>query len=111
MLAAASPQPCFRATQKRLLGDAIHVFPAGVCRSPPRCTRDTYSVLYCSTPKARRIVVTMMPGDVLEFREIGRRGRWTLPIDNAFRYAVRMQALADGAQRRRIKGRKLNRNS
>ena len=49
----------------------------------------------------RQIVITLLPGDVLEFRESGRRSRFTLPIDTAFRYAVRLTALAHGAARKR----------
>jgi hypothetical protein len=68
-----------------------------------RRTRRRYSVLYIGDRKARQIVVELQPGDVLEFRELGRRGRWQLAIDSAFRYAVRMRALAECAQRRRLR--------
>jgi hypothetical protein len=59
-------------------------------------------VLYVGERKARQIVVELQPGDVLEFRESGRRDRWQLAIDSAFRYAVRMKALAD---RQRLRSR------
>ena len=39
-------------------------------RKVTRRTRYEYSVLY---PKARPIVVSILPGDVIEFREHGRR--------------------------------------
>lgn len=65
-----------------------------------RVTTGTYSVLY---RHARPIVVRICPGDVLEFREKGRRGRWLLAIDTAFKQAVRLQALAELAERRRKK--------
>lgn len=65
-----------------------------------RKTRMPYSVLYA---KARPIVVSIKPGDVLEFREHGRRSRWLLSIDTAFKYAVRLQALHDAADKRRAK--------
>lgn len=65
-----------------------------------RRTRQAYSTLYV---KARPVVVTILPGDVLEFREHGRRQRWVLAIDTAFKYAVRLKAFQDGAQKRRGK--------
>jgi hypothetical protein len=63
-----------------------------------RVTQGSYAVLYA---KARPIIVSILPGDVLEFREHGRRGRWYLAIDSAFRQAVRIQALHDAAQKKR----------
>ena len=65
-----------------------------------RRTAEAYSVLYV---KARPIVVTLLPGDVLEFREHGRRGRWLLAIDTAFKYAVRLKAFHDAAEKRLAK--------
>lgn len=64
-----------------------------------RRTRSAYALLYYN--KARRIVVELTPGDLLTFRELGRRCRWQLPIESAFRYAVRIQA--QSAQKRRRK--------
>jgi len=55
-----------------------------------RKTRETYNVLHAR--KARPIVVRLCPGDVLEFREHRRRQSWSLPIDEAFRIAVRCSA-------------------
>lgn len=66
-----------------------------------RRTAGTYNVLYCSPRKARKVVVAIIPGDVLEFREQGRRLRWHLAIDSAFKYAVRCKAAADLAARKK----------
>lgn len=68
-----------------------------------RRTRFSYNVLYHGAHKARRIVVELQANDVLSFRELGRRTHWQLPIDSAFRYAVRLSALAEAAARRRCK--------
>jgi hypothetical protein len=57
----------------------------------------TYCVLHHR--KARRIVAAFCQGDYLEFHEQRSRLRWTLPIDEAFRIAVRIKSAAD----RRIK--------
>jgi hypothetical protein len=57
-----------------------------------RKTRRTYSVLYVN--EARPIVVSLEPGDVITFREAGRRQVWSLPIDRMFRQAVRETAQA-----------------
>lgn len=62
-----------------------------------RATVRSYAVLY---QKARPIVVTLLPGDVIEFRELKRRCRWLLAVDTAFKYAVRLQAFADAAKAR-----------
>lgn len=58
-----------------------------------RRTRHAYKVLYAGA--ARPIVVSLEPGDVICFRESGRRHRWTLAIDRAFRQAVRESIAAD----------------
>lgn len=63
-----------------------------------RRTRGAYSVLYRKTEK---IVVRLAPGDLIEFRASGRRSRWTLPVDTAFKYAVRLAAFAAAAEKRR----------
>jgi hypothetical protein len=68
-----------------------------------RRTESSYSVLYSGSNKRRPIVVTILPGDVLEFREHGRRQRYVLAVDNAFRYAVRLSALAKAAEKYRNK--------
>lgn len=72
-----------------------------------RRTRNEYRVLYPSGSTARPVVVAILPGDVLEFREHGRRDRWTLAIDTAFKYAVRVKAFADSneeARKRKERG-------
>lgn len=75
-----------------------------------RRTRSAYNVLYCGGNKAREIVVAILPGDVLEFRESGRRGRWYLAIDTAFRYAVRVKAFTEAAEKgKQRKSRKVRR--
>lgn len=53
-----------------------------------RKTKHTYAVLY-PAGKPRQIVAGLAPGDILTFRELGRREVWTFPIDRAFRIAVR----------------------
>lgn len=65
-----------------------------------RRTRETYNVLYSSARHSRQIVIELKPGDVLEFRELGRRIRFALPIEDAFRIAVRRQAQRELARRR-----------
>ncbi len=40
-----------------------------------RVTRGAFNVLYTGASEARQIVVRLAPGDVLEFRELGRRQR------------------------------------
>lgn len=52
-----------------------------------RKTRRAYVVLYAGAP--RPIVVSLEPGDIVSFREAGRRQVWTLPVDQMFRQAVR----------------------
>ena len=62
-----------------------------------RLTRRSYSVLYVN--EARPIVVSLEPGDVITFREFGRRHTWSLPIDRIFRQAVREVAQAQRKER------------
>lgn len=68
-----------------------------------RRTQRSYNVLFVNPRKARKIVVEIQPGDVLEFREHGRKMRWHLSIDDAFKYAVRRQAAAEVAEKRKKK--------
>lgn len=65
-----------------------------------RKTRGAYSVLYS---RPRQIVVSLMPGDFLEFREAGRRAKFTLTIDGAFKMAARKQALELAAEKKKQK--------
>ena len=58
-----------------------------------RVTLQEYMVLFPQNrKKARRIVVRIGLGDVLQFRELGRRQWYALPIDEAFRLAVKCSA-------------------
>lgn len=65
-----------------------------------RKTRGAYSVLYT---RPRQIVVSLMPGDFLEFREAGRRAKYMLTIDGAFKIAARKQALEQAAEKKRLR--------
>jgi hypothetical protein len=63
-----------------------------------RVTRRSYSVLYSGEPRA--IVVALEAGDVITFREAGRRQTWSVAIERIFRQAVREAALAQRRERR-----------
>lgn len=63
-----------------------------------RQTRGVYRVLYAS--KSREIIVTLLPGDIMEFREKGCRARFALPIESAFKFAVRMTAMRAAAEKK-----------
>ena len=58
-------------------------------RRVARATEKSYNVLYASQAKARAIVVELVPGDKIEFRELRGRQRWVLNISHAFRFAVK----------------------
>lgn len=58
-------------------------------RPVQRVTVASYAVLY---PQRRPIVVRIAQGDLLEFREKGRKQRFCLPIDTAFGIAVKASA-------------------
>lgn len=58
-------------------------------RSVTRITRAAYSVLY---PAPRQIVVSLGPGDVIRFREKGRREEWSVGVGEVFRWCVRRRA-------------------
>lgn len=64
-------------------------------RNIRRRTRGAYAVLFA---RPARIVVTLAPGDLLEFRHERRRRSWSLPIETAFRAAVHRQAARDAAE-------------
>lgn len=66
-----------------------------------RKTRSSYSVLYAG--ELRPIVVSLEPGDVITFREAGRRHVWSLPIDRMFRQAVREAAQASRREKKSSK--------
>jgi len=67
-------------------------------KTTTRRTRGTFFVLHHR--RGRKIVVSLCAGDYLEFREAGRRGRWQLPIETAFRKAVHIKVEADRQARR-----------
>ena len=62
-----------------------------------RETRNSYSVLYI---KARPVVVALDVGDVITFREKGRRMKFSVPVDSIFRQAVRAHAARVTAEKR-----------
>ena len=65
-----------------------------------RRTSHEYTVL---SRKMRPIVVSLLPGDVLEFREAGCRSRWELPVHTVFALAVRTKAEFDRRTRKEAK--------
>ena len=72
-----------------------------------RLTRQQYGVLHHR--KLRRIVVSLIPGDVLEFREQGGRHRFSMPVDTAFRMAIRMTV--EAARRAKAEARRAKRGA
>jgi len=62
-----------------------------------RVTRGAYRVLY-SAP--REVVVSLLEGDLLGFREKGRKQVFTLPVDVAFRISVRNEANRQAQEKR-----------
>jgi len=71
-------------------------------RRVSRVTVGEYRVLHVGKP--RPIVLTLTPGDVIEFREFRRRERYILAADAAFRYAVGLHARQEAANRKTKKG-------
>ena len=65
-----------------------------------RKTRGAYSTLYA---RPRQIVVSLIPGDFIEFREAGAKPRFCVPIDGMFRHAIRLKALSDAAEKRKAR--------
>ena len=63
-----------------------------------RKTRSPYSVLYAGD--LRPIIVSLEPGDIITFRESGRRQVWSVAIDRTFRQAVREAAQAARRKKR-----------
>jgi hypothetical protein len=57
-----------------------------------RSTTGRYAVLYVGD--RRPIIVSLLPGDVIAFREFRRRQVFSLPIDYAFKCAVTSAARA-----------------
>lgn len=60
-----------------------------------RVTREATHNLKCGIGDERKIVVTLAVGDVIKFREKGRQGEWSLPIDALFRFAVQAKIRHD----------------
>ena len=55
-----------------------------------RVTERTYGVLFpFNRKKHRRVVAQLGPGDIVQFRELGRRQWYSLTIDQAFVLAVK----------------------
>lgn len=71
-------------------------------KSVKRRTVNQYRVLY---NQPREIVVTLRPGDIIEFREAGRRQSYSLAINTAFSYALKLHA--DALLRAKKEARKL----
>lgn len=51
----------------------------------------------------RRLVVALLPGDVIGFREEGRRKWYTAPIPRVFIQVARWNAEADAAEKRQAR--------
>ena len=66
-----------------------------------RKTRFAYAVLYPG--KVRPIIVSLEPGDIITFREAGRRQVWSVPVDQVFRQTVRDTAQALRREKRRLR--------
>jgi hypothetical protein len=64
-----------------------------------RATARPYAVLYVGD--RRPIIVSLLPGDVIEFREYRRRQVFSLPIDYAFKCAVTSAARAAKSKTKR----------
>jgi len=54
----------------------------------------------CETVR-RRLVVALLPGDVLAFREEGRRRRYSAPLARVFVTVARWNVEAERAERRK----------
>lgn len=73
-----------------------------IYKQTTRRTRGLYCVLHHR--KARPIVASFCLGDCIELREAGRRKRWTVAIDDVFRYAIRCQVEAE--RRKKLEARR-----
>lgn len=63
-----------------------------------RLTRGSYSTLYART---RQIVVSLLPGDLIQFREVGARTKFTVPVDGIFRHAIRLKVASDQSEKKK----------
>ena len=68
-----------------------------------RVTRGKFNVLFASSMKARAIVTRIGLGDVLYFREQGRREWFPLNIETAFKRAVANKAFRDAIENAELK--------
>lgn len=66
-----------------------------------RTTRQQYGVLHHR--RLRKIVVSLIPGDVIEFHELRSRKKFSISIDDAFRIAVKIAVAARLRQKREAK--------
>lgn len=71
-----------------------------------RVTRGKFNVLFASSTKARAIITRIGLGDVLYFREQGRREWFPLNIETAFKAAVRNKAFRDAVEKAALRPRK-----
>lgn len=65
-----------------------------------RKTRGAYSTLYV---RPTQIVVSLLPGDFIEFREAGKRTRFRAPIDGIFKHVIRLTLLQREAEKKKAK--------
>jgi len=79
---------------RRGAGQPAPLFPVMTTLTRPlqRSTTGRYAVLYVGD--RRPIIVSLLPGDVIAFREYRRRQVFSLPIDYAFKCAVTSAARA-----------------
>lgn len=55
--------------------------------------------------RGKRVVVSLLPGDLLSFRDERSRREWYLPIGHAYDVAVKAFVAAQRAQRRKARAR------
>lgn len=76
-------------------------------RPVSRITTRAYNTLYASGRKARPIVIKVgtkgSDSDIVTFREKGRRVRFSVSIDELFRYTVKREAFLKRMQKSRNK--------
>lgn len=56
-----------------------------------------------------QVMVALLPGDLIEFRQKGKRKRFVLPIDAAFSVAVKMEVAAQ--KKAKVEARKAKRGT
>lgn len=65
-----------------------------------RKTRGAYSTLYA---RPRQIVISLLPGDLIQFREAGRRQRYQVPVDAMFTQVVRLSVAQQLAEKKKAR--------